>query len=429
MPLWLINNFSSSNSTAGKGKLYYGWIVLLSCFIIAVIGFGIQYSFGVFFKSLEVDFGLTRTLTSAIFSAFLLLCPVFGVLNGWILDHYGPRIIIILMGFFTGLSLSLTSLSNAPWHLFVNYSLLLAIGNGPTWNITMSTASRWFIERRGLALGIVGSGVGIGSILMAPITAYLIANYGWRISYLVIGLAALFIMVPCSLLLKRAPSEAAGRKPETINLNFPDRQNSIELGEFSPLQAAKTGSFWLLISIWFLYAFCLLMIVTHIVPHAIDLDISSMQAALMLSLMGGVNIPGRIAMGIASDRFGRKRTAVICALLMAGAMLWLTESSSLWMLYLFATVFGFSYGGLAPPTTAIVGDIFGLRHIGVILGALGISWGAGAAVGPALAGYIFDVTGSYYLAFLLAMVAALIMAVLALLLRAPRAKRNQLSSR
>ena len=134
---WLINNFSSSNSTAEKGKLYYGWIVLLACFIIAVIGFGIQNSFGVFFKSLEVDFGLTRTLTSAIFSAFLLLCPVFGVLNGWILDHYGPRLIIILMGFFTGLSLLLTSWASAPWHLFASYSLLLAVGTGALFPVLM----------------------------------------------------------------------------------------------------------------------------------------------------------------------------------------------------------------------------------------------------------------------------------------------------
>lgn len=287
----------------------------------------------------------------------------------------------------------------------------------------MSEASRWFIKGRALALGIVGSGVGIGTILMAPVSAYLIGSYGWRISYLVITLMVLFIMISCSLLLKRAPSEAAAlakdEKPETTNLNSTEGQTYEELREFSLLQATKTRNFWLLMFIWFLHSFCLFLVMTHIVPHAIDLGITSMQAASILILIGGVNIPGRLLMGRASDSFGRKRVAVICALLMAGAMLCLIESSNLWMLYLFAAIFGFSYGGLSPPTTALVGDTFGLRHIGVIFGLLEVGWVAGGALGPALAGYIFDISGNYVSAFLLGMIAMLIIAVLVLFLRVP----------
>lgn len=429
MPSWLIkDSSSSSNSKIGKERFYYGWIVLAACLIITMIGYGIRYSFGVFFKSLEQEFEWTRAMTSGVFSVYMLLGALFAILGGWVADRYGAKIVVILMGIFTGLSLLLTSQANAPWHLFLSFSLLLAIGNGPTWNITMSTASRWFIEKRGLALGIVGSGIGIGTILMAPIATYLIASYEWRIAYLVIGLAAFFIMIPSSLLLKRAPGEAADEKPEAINLNFPEGQSSTETGEFSLFQAAKTGSLWFLVSIWFLYAFTLLMTMTHMVPHAIDLGFTSMQAASILSISSLANIPGRILMGIVSDRFGMKRAAVICALLMAGAMLLLIESSSLWMLYLFAVVFGFAYGGLAPPTTAIVGDTFGLRHIGVILGALGISWGAGGALGPALAGYMFDTTGSYYSAFLLGMAAPLVMVILILSLRIPTAKTRDKQS-
>jgi len=379
-----------------------------------IAGYGIRYSFGVFFKSLEQEFELTRAITSGIFSVYMILGSLFAIFAGLAIDRYGARIVFVLMGIFTGLSLSLTSLANVPWHLFISFSLLLAIGNGPTWTISMALATRWFTDRRGLALGIVGCGVGIGSVLMSPIAAYLISGYGWRTSYLVMALIPFLLFLPSSLLLKKSPSEEAAsvkdKKPDTVNLNSPEGQNN-EPKEFTLLQAARTRSMWLLISIWFLYSFCLLMTMTHVVPHAIDLGITSMQSALMLSIMGGVNIPGRIVMGIVTDRFGWKRAAIICALLMAAAMLWLAESSNLWMLYLFAAVFGFSYGGLAPPTTAIVGDIFGLRHIGVILGLLGISWGVGSAIGPALAGYIYDTTGSYYLAFLLGMAAMLIIIV------------------
>ena len=168
---------------------------------------------------------------------------------------------------------------------------------------------------------------------------------------------------------------------------------------------------------------------THIVGQAIDLGNTPIQAALILTFMGAANVPCRILMGFATDRFGKKRIAIICGLFMAGAMLWLTQASSLWMLYVFAIVFGAAYGGLAPPTVAIVGDTFGLRHIGVIFGSLEIGWTAGAAVGPALAGYIFDTTGSYYLAFLLGMIGILIVVVLFPTVRAATAKtRGELSS-
>ena len=428
---WLTtDSSSSSNSKIGKRRFYYGWVVLATCLIFVTITYGIRFSFGVFFKSLEQEFDWTRAMTSGVFSVYMLLGSLFAILGGWAVDRYGAKIVFILMGVFAFLGMSLTSQANEPWHLFVSYSLLVAMGTGATYAISVAMASRWFTERRGLASAIVTSGVGLGTILMAPIADYLISGYGWRTSYLVIGVIALIITIPCSLLLKRAPSETAGEHPETVNLDTSERRSSNEVKEFSPLQAAKTRNFWLFISIWFLYAFCLFTITTHIVRHAIDLGTASMQAASIISISGFANIPGRILMGIASDRFGRKRMAVICCLVMAGAMLWLTESSSLWMLYLFAAAFGAAYGALAPPTIAIVGDTFGLRHIGAIFGILEIGWVSGAAVGPFLAGYIFDITGSYYLAFLLGMVAALMMVILVLLLRIPTAKtRNKLSSR
>ena len=433
MPSWLTKDSSSSfKSKIGKGRFYYGWVILAVCLILIAISYGIRFSFGVFFESLEQDFGWTRALTSGVFSVYMLLGSLFAILGGWIADRYGAKIVFMVMGFFAVLGLLLTSQANALWHLFVSYSLLVGIGTGPAYAVATSIATRWFIQRRGLALAIVTSGVGLGSILMAPVAAHLIANYGWRTSYVAIGFIAL-IMIPCSLLVKRTPGEVTAlseaKKPEAVNLNSSGGQSN-ELREFSLLQAIRTRNFVLLISLWFFYAFCLFMVMTHIVRHAIDLGITSMQAASIISVSGFANIPSRILMGIVSDRFGRKRAALICALLMAAAMLWLTESSSLWMLYVFAAAFGAAYGGLAPPTTSIVGDTFGVRHIGVIFGVLEVGWVCGAAVGPALAGYIFDITGRYYLAFLSGVLAALIMVVLILLLRVPTAKtRNKLSSK
>jgi len=410
-----------------KDKLFYGWVVVITCLIVGTIVFGTRYSFGVFFKSLEGEFGLTRGATSGVFSVYMLLCCAFAILGGWALDRYGPRIVTLLMGSFTCLSLLLTSQTNSPWQLFISYGLLLAIGTGPGYIVVMSTASRWFEKKRGLALGIAGSGAGLGTVVMAPFATYLISSFGWRMSFIVMGLIALFFLVSLSRLLKKDPHEIGalpdGLKPDSGEMGVRDKRDDAQPVSFSLSQAFRTRSFWFLGIIWLLWSLCLHLVLTHLVPHATDIGISAMKAAVALSLIGGVSIPARLLVGWASDRIGRKVSAVICALLQAGAMVWLLWSQDLWMFYLFAVIFGFGYGGLDPPITALIGDIFGVRNIGIIMGALIIGWALGAAIGPIIGGLIFDVSNSYSMAFLTGALAMLVASLLAALIR-PGAKRN-----
>ena len=401
-------------------KRFYGWVVVIACLIIGTIIFGTRYSFGVFFKSLESEFSLTRGTTSGVFSVYMLLCCVFGVLGGWALDKYGPRIVTLLMGVFTGLSLLLTSQTDSPWQLFISYGLLLAIGTGATYTVVMSTTSRWFEKKRGLALGIVGSGGGLGIVVMAPLATYLISNLAWRMSFIVMGLIALFLVISLSMLLKKDPHEIGalpdGVKPDAGKIEIEDKQGNTQPTDFSLLQAARTSNFWFLGIIWLLFSLCLHLVLTHIVPHVTDIGISAMEAAVALSLIGSVSIPARLLMGWTSDKIGRKVTAIICSLLQAGAMVWLIWSQELWMLYLFAVVYGFGYGGLDPPVVALIGDTFGVRSIGVIMGALVIGWALGAAIGPIIGGLIFDVRSSYSLAFTAGALAMLVASLLVALI-------------
>ena len=412
-----------------RDKLFYGWVVVIACLIIATVVFGISYSFGVFLKSLGGEFGLTRGATSAVFSAYMLLYSVFGILGGWALDRYGPRIIVLFTGLFTGLSLLLTSQASFPWQLFISYGLVLAIGVGPAYIVIMSTISRWFDKKRGLALGIVGSGTGLGTLLVAPFATYLISSLGWRMAYIIMGSIAWVVVIPLSRLLKKSPAEIGalpdGAKSDSgeMGIDEPNREGNTRATELSLPQASRTGNFWLLGAIWLLYAFCYLMLVTHLVPHATDIGITAMEAAGILSLMGGSNVVGRLLMGRVSDSIGRKATAITCALLVAGAMILLTRSQDLWMLYLFGVVCGFSFGGLDPAVTALIGDIFGLRSIGIIMGTLNVAWGIGAAIGPATGGFMFDVSESYFVAFLAGALAMLIVALLVALTRR-EIKRN-----
>jgi len=407
-----------------KDKLFYGWVVVVAFLIIWLAILGTRFSFGVFFKSIESEFDLTRAATSGVFSVYMVLGSAFAILGGWALDRYGPRIIILLMGLFIGFSLLLTSQTNSSWQLFLTYSLLLSIGTGAIFTVTMSTISRWFDKKRGLAVGIASSGAGLGIVVVAPFAAYLISNFGWRMSYIVMGLIASLIVIPLSRLLRKDPYEIGalpdGAKSHSTEMGIKkpkNEQGSIQSTDLSLPQVSRTRSFWVLGFIWLLYASCLHLVLTHIVPHATDMDISAMEAAAVLSLIGGTSIAGRVLMGRASDSIGRKTTAVICSLLQVGAMVWLIWAQELWMLYLFALVYGFAYGGLTPPVTALIGDTFGLRNIGVILGVLEIGWGVGAAIGPAIGGLIFDVSNSYSTAFLIGAAAMLIVTLLIPLVR------------
>jgi OFA family oxalate/formate antiporter-like MFS transporter len=386
----------SISNTKKRERWYYGWIVLAACLILMTVTYGIRFSFGVFFQSLEEEFSWTRALTSEVFSAYMLCSCVCALIGGWAIDHYPAKKLVIGMGCFAGLGLLLTSRASSPVYLFLSYSLLLGIGTGPTFTITAALASRWFTEKRALAFAITGSGVSLATILMAPIASFLIAGYGWRTSYLIMALIAFVVMIPTAFLLKRSPAEAPP-------VGAADRQEG-----FPILRAIKTRNFALIVLLWFLYSFCLFMVMTHVVRHAIDLGVTPIAAALTLTLLGGANMLTRIPLGMAADYFGKKRVSIVFSLLAAGAMFWLIKSTSLWMLYLFAVVFGMANAGLGIATTALVGDLFGVRHIGVIFATLEIPWATGAAVGPAVAGYIFDVNGSYSFAWLLGAIASLL---------------------
>jgi MFS family permease len=153
------------------------------------------------------------------------------------------------------------------------------------------------------------------------------------------------------------------------------------------------------------------MIFTHIVAHGTDIGILAMEAAAILSLIGVMNIPGRLLVGRMSDSVGRKPTAITCALFVAGAIIWLIYSKDLWMFYLFAVVFGFFFGGFDASTTALIGDVFGLRSIGIIMGTLSAGFGLGAALGPFIGGLVYDVSKNYFVAFSIC-AAAMIMVTL-----------------
>jgi len=346
-----------------NGRVFYGWIVVTTSFVIFALILGSRYCFGVFFKSIGNEFDLTRMATSSIFSIYMVLCPVFAMIGGRILDRHGPRLVVFSMGVFTGLSLLLTGQANSSWQLFLAYSVLLAIGTGPGYSVLMSTTSRWFDKKRGLALAITASGGGLGTIVLAPFAAYLIDSFDWRTAIAVLGLIVGLVIAPLSMLLKKEPAEigmlpdGAKAPPDTTaGVNSKDNPHA---GSVTLAQALRTRNFWFLGIVWLLFSLCLHLVYTHIVPYATDMDISTAEAAVVLGLIGSISIPGRLIMGVVSDKTGRKASAMVCGLLQVGAMVWVAWARGLWMFYIFAIVYGFASGGFDIPITALIGDIFG----------------------------------------------------------------------
>ena len=386
-----------------KNRVFYGWVVVAAILVSSFIMVGVNSSYGVFFKSLEGTFGLTRATTSAVLSGRMAFSCLSAVLGGWAIDRYGPKVVFSIMGLFIGISLILTSQTAAAWQLFVTYSLLLAIGVGASYVVTTSTILRWFDRRRGLALGIAGSGGGLGIAFVAPLAAFLIESFEWRNALMMLGVTVWLVLPAVAQLLRKDPYDI-GALPDGATPG--DRTAKVEESTASPpiiplVKVFRAKDFWAFLSIWVLVAFSSVFVLTHIVPHATDLGFSTIQSATILSLIGIAMIAGRLLSGVLIDKISAKAIAVISSLLQAGVLLWLVWGQELWMLYLFGLLHGFTQGGFSTAITVLIGGTFGLKDIGKILGMLEIGFLIGAAFGPYLGGLIFDVSSSYTLAFLI----------------------------
>jgi MFS family permease len=171
---------------------------------------------------------------------------------------------------------------------------------------------------------------------------------------------------------------------------------------FSVSGAIKSSSFWYLSLLWFWFSFCLYMVITHIVPRAQDLGLNPVQAASVMSILTAISAVFRIAGGLMADRMDKRKLLAVLTTVMAMSMVWLSAANGPWMLYPFAVVFGITFGGGDTSVIAIVTDVFGIAKVGTMMGILMISWGLGSASGPYLAGWVFDRTGSYDWAFIIA---------------------------
>lgn len=399
-----------------KSRYFYGYNIVAAGFMTQAVCIGAMFTYGVFFKELEATFGWSRAMVSGASSLAFLTMGIGGVIAGTLNDRIGPRIILTVSGTFLGLGYMLMSQMTMSWQLYLLYGLLVGIGFSTHDVITLSTVTRWFVRRRGMMSGLVKVGTGGGQLLVPLIAVALITQVGWRHAYQLIGILSLAGLVAAAQLMKRDP-QGVGLQPDGDGPS--DRSDNISVGpkSLTLAKAIRTIPFWNLCIAEFTIFCCLLTTIVHIVPHARDQGLEPTTAAAVLSAIGGVSMLGRIVMGTANDRIGGKRSLIIGFAILIGALIWLQLAGNAWMLFAFAVMYGFAHGALFTVMSPTVAEFFGTDAHGLIFGMVLFCGTLGGSVGPLLAGYIFDLTGSYRAAFIMMTAMALAGLVLVTLLR------------
>ena len=381
-----------------KSPIFYGYVVVAASFMILILMHGLHSSYGVFFRPLQDEFGWDRATISGANSLCMLMMGVFAMVSGRLTDRFGPKITVMACGFILGLAYFLVSRTNSIWQLHLFYGVLVGIGNSSGDVSLLSTTARWFVRRRSMMSGVVKVGTGVGQIVVPLIASWYILNQGWRNSFMVLGLASMGGIVLIAQLLRRDPAEK-GLQPDGVPRGQTRTSDSLEDVGLSLREAMRKRQFWLICSTLFVMWYCTSSMMLHTVPHALDLGFSAPRAASMISTIGAASIAGRLIMGNSGDRMGNRKALGLCFLIMVIALSWLFAVRQLWELYLFAAVYGFAHGGFFSLGSPLVAELFGVKSHGAIFGTVLCISQIGAAIGPVATGRIFDVTGSYSLAF------------------------------
>lgn len=374
--------------------------VVVASFLTQAFVLGGVFSYGVFIPILESELGWSRTLLSASSSVAFLVMGILAIVVGRFNDTLGPRWVLSFTGVVCGLGFILMSFMSAPWQLVLFFGLFVGIGLSAHDVATLSTVAMWFDRRRGVMTGVVKTGTACGQVIMPLVATALFVWLGWRSALLILGIG-----IGVSLLLVAQWMQRPASEPSLTPASVPDSTLDSapapipEREGISYADARRSKTLWVMCAIQFCFFPALMTIPLHAVAHAKDLGMSSQSAATVLSTLGGASILGRLAVGLLFDKIGGKFALKACLILLVMGLLPLLVIDNGNWLYLFAFVYGSAHGGLFTVVSPTIAEYFGMKAHGAIFGTILFFGTLGGAVGPILAGIIFDTTGSYQVAF------------------------------
>ena len=368
------------------------WPIVLGACLVQFTAIGLLFSYGLFFKIFEDEFGWSRTVLSSCISIAFLMMGILAIFAGRLNDRYGPTAVVTASGLAYGAGFALIPLATEPWHLFAIFATLIGLGLSTHDVVTLSTVARWFERRRGAMTGVVKVGTATGQIAIPPFAALLIATLGWRTALVTLGALAAVLMVAAALAMKSPPGGPAPRQDAPTPDPAPDPGP-----DFAAVR--RTRIFWTLCAVQFLFFPALMTIPLHIVVHGMDLGLTAAVAATLLSVTGASSIVGRLTVGTLVDRIGGRNAYVLCLVPLIGSLATLAFIQSPWALFAVLVLYGFGHGGLFTVVSPTIAEYFGTRAHGASFGVVLFFGTVGGSLGPILAGRVFDVTGSYDLAF------------------------------
>lgn len=400
-----------------QSRVFAGWWVVAGAFLCMLTGYAAAYSFAAFFGALESEFGARRGETALVFSIAAFLYFQFGLPAGLVADRTGPRPMVIGGLMLVAVGLVVAARASSLWQIYVGYGLGVGAGVGFSYVPSIAAVQRWFVRQRGAASGLAVAGIGVGTLVGAPLAHELIAVIGWRQAYLVLAGLTVVGAIVAGVLVRPGP-ERYGLFPD----GDPPRHGVASAAPtgYSLGGAARTGPFWVIYVGALLMSFGLFVPFVHLAPYARDIGLGEGFGVLLIVLLGLGSTVGRFLFASATGWIGRRRSF---AMMYVGAAVMLVVwslSTNAPALVAFALLFGAFYGGFVAIAPSLAADYFGARALGSIIGALYSGVGFGALLGSPVAGYAFDFFGSYTGAILGGAALCLVSFLITLMMPEPR---------
>lgn len=403
-----------------QGRFFYGWYIVAASFVILFFNSGARYAFGVMMKPIITEFGWSRGAVSLVFFVNMTVFALALFLVGKLYDRFGPRWVIIVSTLCISAGFVLTSFIHAIGQFFFSYGILAALGMAGTSVPMIATlTSKWFDKWRGLAISLSLSGNSIGQFALIPLISSFTVNFGWRSSYLYLGMIMLVVNIALALSVIKGDPGHLGLKP------FGHEETAEKKASLAPVngistftkllppdrdlkQAMGTSSFWLFLVVMFICGGGDYFATTHLIPLATDYGISPLAAGNMLGWYGLMSLAGILLAGPAADFIGSKIPIILTFTLRICLYMLLLKYKSAMSFYIFALAFGFTHLITAPLTPMLIGKLYGVSHLGAITGLINSAHFLGGGFCTYMAGVIFDRTGNYQLTFMLSALLSLV---------------------
>jgi MFS family permease len=400
-----------------KPLFFYGWIILAISFAAMALAYGARNSFSVFYVVILNEFGWSRASTAGIFSVNVIVYGIVAPFAGALVDRFGPKRVLLVGGTILTSSIILCSRVNTVFGFYLLFGVAGAIGTSLlAYPANAAVIPHWFIRRRGMAFGIFTSGWGV-SFFMTPLVQYLITTFGWRTSFIWVGLLIGVILLPLVALFSRHRPQDMDLLPDGIHplekakSTLSQAHNTVKVDRkwagvnWTLRKAMQTYQFWLIFFAFFcIFGFVENLVVVHQIALMRDVGFSKTFSASIVAFWGIMTFVGSLS-GFLSDKVGRETTFTLgCLISILGLfmLLLLQKGFHSWTPYLYAIFFGLGMGLNGPVLAAALADIFQSQHFGSINGFIMLGFGLGGFVGPWFGGFVFDTTKSYSIALIVA---------------------------